>query len=184
MKRVAFAWCVTTLGLVSPTLPAQDSDATEAPTPPVSKAEWKRLQTLTSKLVSEEATLKLYQESPGLGDSFGSNESFSDLVSKWRQKISPLMDTWSDSPNVEVKVNRKEDGTDVFFLTFYHEKPANSMTILKTVWSSNNLLKISFLKGFANVPYDNASRVRYLNKQEDDMRRWRDYYQPSPRPNK
>ena len=138
----------------------------------VTEKEWARLRTLMASLVTEEGTRKAFGTYPGLGEAFTSEDQFSYFVAPWRSRLSVLPATRQEAPDVEVELFPKSDGTMTCMMTYHHQQPANAITIVKTVWQSDNLMKVVFMKGFSQIPDDNAARNRLFRSQDEYNRQW------------
>lgn len=139
----------------------------------VTGKDWARLRSLVASLGTEQGTQKLFSTNSGLGDSFTSAEHFCSFVAPWRSRLAPLPASQPEAPNVDVELRKRSDGTTTCLLTFHHQKPENAITILKLVWLDDNLMKLAFLKGFAQIPDDNASRNRRYAQEDYYSNQWR-----------
>lgn len=175
MKHTALAWMLALLA--HPQAPLRAQAPASPAQPPVSKGEWARLSSVAAALCSEQGTQGLYISQPALADSFASDAFFSEFVAKWRPRLSPLPAAWKEGGNIDVDVRHREDGTTTYMVTFHHEQPENAITILKTVWQDQALIKVDFMKGFSHVSFDNASKIRQQNQADDYQRQVQQYYQ-------
>lgn len=139
----------------------------------VTSKDWARLRTLVSALGNEQGTQGIFSSNGGLRDSFTSAEHFCSFVAPWRTRLTPLPASQPEAPDVEVELRKRSDGTTTCLLTFHHQKPENAITILKLVWLDDSLLKLAFLKGFAQIPDDNASRNRRYAIEDSYNSQWR-----------
>jgi hypothetical protein len=127
---------------------------------------WTRIRTLISFLITDEGTRKVFTSHRGLGESFGSEEHFSFFVAPWRARLSVLPAARQEALDVDLETLQKADGTTTCLMTYHHQEPANAITIVKTVWQGENLLKVVFMKGFSNILDDNAARNRKYEREE------------------
>ncbi|GLH73134.1 hypothetical protein GETHLI_16360 [Geothrix limicola] len=176
MPRSNRAWILSVLLLGVCPGRAQGLAPMATPVPAAADKYWGRLRTLVSFLVTDEGTRKVFASHRGLGDSFGSEEHFAYFVAPWRPRLSALPANRQEAGGVELETLQKADGTTTCLMTFHHQEPAHAITILKTVWMDDTLLKVSFMKGFAEIPDDNAARNRQYAREEA----YRQYYRPAP----
>lgn len=170
MQRHTCAWILSALLLGLTSGKAQGLMQAPVLGPSAVDKSWNRLRTLMSLLVTDEGTRKAFNNYQTLGDSFSSEDHFSYFVAPWRVRLSVLPASPREAPDVEVEVLSKPNGTTTYLLTYHHQEPANAITIVQSVWLDENLLKVSFMKGFSNVP-DNAGRNR-KNAWEESYRQW------------
>jgi hypothetical protein len=57
----------------------------------------------------------------------------------------------------EVTPGVRPNGSSIIRLTYYHQQPANAITILKAVWQGDTLMKLGFMKGFTHEQTNDAS---------------------------
>ena len=174
--------CWIFLLLLVGVLPARSQDfyaprSQELKPPPgtsssVTGKDWIRLRTLVSALSTEQGTQKVFTSNSGLGDAFSSEEHFCSFVAPWRSRLILLPPSQQEATDVDVELRKRPDGTTTCLLTFHHQKPENAITILKLVWLDDSLTKVAFMKGFAQIPDDNASRNR-RHAMEDYYNQWR-----------
>ena len=159
--------------LALPALP-QDSASNKTPVqtlrPSPATKDWNRLRDLVTAFITEEGTRKVFSEQGRLAESFASDDSFSRFVAPWRARLSALPATQEEASNVEFEVNQKEDGTTSYLMTFHHPGPANALTIVRTLWQDGSLLKVTFMKGFSNIPFNHSMHDRLMTRD--------DYYRP------
>jgi len=117
----------------------------------VPQVEWIRLRGLAEALVTEEGTKALFARSPRLMDAYSSVDYFLTFVAPWRPRLTTLPLAQQDAEKVEVEVTRGASGISSFRLTYHHDRPENAITIVKSVWQGEMLLKLLFMRGFANV---------------------------------
>jgi len=133
--------------------------------------EWARLRALVDALVTEEGTRKVFSSQSNLADSFSSEEHFATFVAPWRTRLVPLPLTRQDASAVDVDIRRTAEGITACLMTFHHEEPVNAITIMRTLWRDDHLLKVIFMKGFANIRLSSPHRNRM---DEEDFLRYQD----------
>ncbi len=151
-------WLLSPMVLVGSLAQAQGINP-EPPPVQVSKAEWNRLRELASALATEDGTRDLYTKCPRLMETFSSADYFHTFVAPWRPRLAPLPSSQKEAEGVDLEVTRDAYGASTYRLTYHHEQPANAITIVKSVWQGETLLKLTFLKGFANIEVGPASGV-------------------------
>jgi hypothetical protein len=149
-------WMLAPILLVGSLANGQDLNV-DGPARQVTKAEWNRLRALAAALSTEDGTRDLFARSPMLGEAFSTLDYFFDYVAPWRPRLAALPPSQQEAEGVEVEVTRDGHGASVFRLTYHHEAPANAITIIKTVWQGETLMKLVFMKGFANLDYSPAA---------------------------
>jgi len=165
-RRVSFAWILPLFLLGVSLTGAQGPAPASAPVPSMADKNWTRIRTLISFLITDEGTRKVFTSHRGLGESFGSEEHFSFFVAPWRARLSVLPAARQEALDVDLETLQKADGTTTCLMTYHHQEPANAITIVKTVWQGENLLKVVFMKGFSNILDDNAARNRKYEREE------------------
>jgi hypothetical protein len=136
----------------------QGVDAT-LPAVQVTMAEWTRLRELTAALTTEHGTRALFERSPSLVEAFSSEDVFFAFVAPWRSRITRLPASLQEAQDVEVEVKRDGRGSSTFRLTYYHQQPANAITILRAGWQGDSLFKLGFMKGFTHEQTNDAAGV-------------------------
>jgi hypothetical protein len=86
-----------------------------------------------------------------LVDSYASPDFFLSFVAPWRPRLAALPQSPGEAENVEVEATRYPQGGSSLRLTYHHELPKNAITIVTSVWQGDVLVKLAFMKGFANV---------------------------------
>lgn len=145
---------------------AQGLAPTPAPVPSAVDTNWNRLRSLMSFLITEEGTRKVYATHRGIGEAFISDDQFSYFVAPWRPRLFALPNSRQEAPDVDLEVLPKADGTTICLMTYHHQQPVNAITIVKTVWMDEGLLKVVFMKGFSHITDDNAERNRMHSREE------------------
>jgi hypothetical protein len=114
---------------------------------------WQTLAEITRQLKSDEGTLAIFRNSPGLQGRFPSEEHFQDFVGKWRQRLMvlpPRPDDPNATDDISWEINPR-DSAQVVSLTFHHKIPENAITVLKIVWENDQVADITFSRGFSSV---------------------------------
>ncbi|WP_243318728.1 hypothetical protein [Geothrix paludis] len=99
-----------------------------------------------------------------MADAFSSEEHFATFVAPWRARLAPLPATRQEAPEVDVDIRSTAEGTTACLVTFHHQEPANAITILRTLWQDDHLLRVVFMKGFTNVRLSSP----YRNRMDDE----------------
>ncbi|HEX9082028.1 MAG TPA: hypothetical protein VF768_07095 [Holophagaceae bacterium] len=128
---------------------------------PVTPKLWSHLRVLVSQLGTEEGTRTVFLENPGLGDAFSSLDTFDYFIKPWRTRLVPLPATLQEARHLDLDLDRMSDGTSICRITFHHPGEARAITIMKTVWRGEHLVKLEFLKGFVQAFDRNARRGGY-----------------------
>lgn len=143
-RRALPALLCTLVSSLAVAQPVQLNDRT------ITNQEWTRLRNVVESLRSEEATRKLYRESPGLQEAFPAEPFFLSYIQKWRPRIEALAKERSRAETVSLTLKELEDG-DEWFLTYHHSKPKHAITVVKTAWKGGKVVNISFTRGFTEV---------------------------------
>jgi hypothetical protein len=166
MPRINRAWILFLLMLGASLAFAQGPIPVPAPAPLATDGNWARVRTLVSFLITDEGTRKAFANHRSLGESFGSADQFSYFVAPWRARISVPPATRQEALDVGMETLQKADGTTTCVMTYHHREPPNAITIVKTIWLDESLQKLVFMKGFSNIPGDNAERNRRYEREE------------------
>jgi len=116
----------------------------------ITAQEWTRLRNVVESFRSEEATRKLYRESPGLQEAFPAETYFMAYILKWRPRIEALAKERPKATNVALTLKELDEG-DEWFMTFHHAKPKHAITMVKTTWRDGQIRNVSFMRGFTEV---------------------------------
>lgn len=129
--------------------------------PLLSPAEWSRLRALTTSLRTPEGCRSIFRAQPRLSSNYTSEDFFLGKMAKWQGRIHSIEEKQEQAKDLSVEVFHREDGTEVYYLTFHHREPVNSITILKSIWQEDSLLAVDLMKGFTKVPFSAADPQPY-----------------------
>ena len=144
-----FPWVLAWLLVAAPMARAQIQETNVSV--PVTADDWNRLRVLTSALTTEEGTRSLFARSPR----FGGLLRLAGLLPFFRSSLAAA----AGGPSPEsggsgergggshtLPAGRQQSSPDL-----PHELPKNAITIVTSVWQGDVLVKLAFMKGFANV---------------------------------
>lgn len=153
MQRVI----ATISGLVMTMMPLAAQTAEALPgMPRLSPYEWSRLRSLTESLRTTEGCRRVFRSQPDLASAYASEEFFLSKMVKWQGRIQPIDEKQEQARDLSMEVLHRDDGTQIYYLTFHHREPANAITILKSVWRADSLVAVDLMRGFAKVPFSSA----------------------------
>lgn len=137
---------------------AAQTEAALPAMPQLSQSEWSRLKTLAESLRTSEGCSRVFRTQPDLASAYSSEEFFLGKMVGWQGRIQLINEKQEQAKDLTLEVLRREDGTQIYYLTFHHQEPPNAITILKSVWRADSLVAVDLMKGFAKVPFSSLDQ--------------------------
>jgi hypothetical protein len=122
--------------------------------------EWSQIRRMTELIKTDRGSLDLLHEMPQVEAKYGNASYFLDLIQKWRDRIPILPKTPdSDDENDSSWVVLENGQSRTISITFRHEIPENSVSIMRVTWVDKQITNLTFSGGFDNVlPQRNRHR--------------------------
>lgn len=114
--------------------------------------EWSQIRRMTELIRTDNGSLALLQEMPQVEEKYGNESYFLDLIKKWRDKVPILPEKPASVDESGSSWVVLENGPSrTISITFHHEVPENSITIMSITWVDQKVTNLSFAGGFDNV---------------------------------
>lgn len=114
--------------------------------------EWNQIRRMTELIKTDRGALDLLREMPLVEANYADESYFLDFIQKWRERIPVL----SERPNLEDEngsswIVLENEEARTIAITFHHDVPENSLTIMKITWVDEQITNLSFTRGFGDV---------------------------------